>query len=98
MRHSGLEFTGIIEVQVIKKALGYVLWLFALLALYPAILDGNDATLLMTLMFATVAYVAGRPPPEASLVDIRKPKERPDTCQTLLAITRAYAPAAASLN
>ena len=26
-----------------KTALGYVLWLFALLALYPVILDGNDA-------------------------------------------------------
>ena len=58
MRHSGLEFTGIIEVQVIKKALGYVLWLFALLALYPVILDGNDAALLMALVFGTLAYVA----------------------------------------
>ena len=58
MRHSGLEFTGIIEVQVNKKALGYVLWLFALLALYPVILDGNDAALLMALVFGTVAYVA----------------------------------------
>ena len=58
MRHSGLEFTGIIEVQVMKKALGYVLWLFALLALYPVILDGNDAALLMALVFGTVAYAA----------------------------------------
>ena len=41
-----------------KKALGYVLWLFALLALYPVILDGNDAALLMALVFSTVAYVA----------------------------------------
>ena len=41
-----------------KKALGYVLWLFALLALYPVILDGNDAALLMALVFATVAYAA----------------------------------------
>ena len=55
MRHSGLEFTGIIEVQVNKKALGYVLWL---LALYPVILDGNDAALLVALVFGTVAYVA----------------------------------------
>ena len=58
MRHSELEFTGVIEVQVLKKALGYVLWLFALLALYPVILDGNDAALLMALVFCTVAYVA----------------------------------------
>ena len=58
MRHSGLEFTGIIEVQVMKRALGYVLWLFALLALYPVILDGNDAALLMALVFGTVAYAA----------------------------------------
>ena len=58
MRHSGLEFTGIIQVLVMKKALGYVLWLFALLALYPVILDGNDAALLMALVFGTVAYVA----------------------------------------
>ncbi len=43
---------------MIKKALGYVLWLFALLALYPVILDGNDAALLMALVFGTVAYVA----------------------------------------
>jgi hypothetical protein len=56
--HSGLEFTGIIEVQVMKKALGYVLWLLALLALYPVILDGNDVALLMALVFGTVAYVA----------------------------------------
>ena len=42
MGHPGLEFTGIIEVQVMKKALGYALWLFALLAL----------------VFGTVAYVA----------------------------------------
>ena len=41
-----------------KKALGYVLWLFALLALYPVILDGNDAALLMVLVFGTAAYVA----------------------------------------
>lgn len=41
-----------------KNALGYVLWLFALLALYPVILDGNDAALLMALMFCTVAYAA----------------------------------------
>lgn len=41
-----------------KKALGYVLWLFALLALYPVILDGNDAALLMALVFGTVAYAA----------------------------------------
>ena len=54
MGRSGLEFTGIIEVQVMKKALGYVLWLFALLALYPVILDGNDAAL----VFGTVAYAA----------------------------------------
>ena len=58
MGHSGLEFTGIIEVQVMKTALGYVLWLFALLALYPVILDGNDAALLMALVFGTVAYAA----------------------------------------
>ncbi|OUV60110.1 MAG: hypothetical protein CBC82_08965 [Cellvibrionales bacterium TMED122] len=58
MRHSGLEFSAIIEVQVMKKALGYVLWLFALLALYPVILDGNDAALLMALVFGTLAYVA----------------------------------------
>ena len=58
MGHPRLEFTGIIEVQVIKKALGYVLWLFALLALYPVILDGNDAALLMALVFGTAAYVA----------------------------------------
>ena len=50
--------TGVIEVQVMKKALGYALWLFALLALYPVILDGNDAALLMALVFGTVAYVA----------------------------------------
>lgn len=55
MRHPGLEFTGIIEVQVNKKALGYVLWL---LALYPVILDGNDAALLVALVFGTVAYEA----------------------------------------
>ena len=41
-----------------KKALGYVLWLFALLALYPVILDGNDAALLMVLVVGTAAYVA----------------------------------------
>lgn len=41
-----------------KKALGYVLWLFALLALYPVILDGNDAALLMALVFGTLACVA----------------------------------------
>ena len=58
MRHSGLEFTGIIEVLMMKKALGYVLWLFALLALYPLIPDGNDVALLMALVFGTVAYVA----------------------------------------
>ena len=58
MRHSGLEFTGITEVLVMKKALGYVLWLFALLALYPLIPDGNDVALLMALVFGTVAYVA----------------------------------------
>ena len=58
MRHSGLEFSAIIEVQVMKKALGYVPWLFALLALYPVILDGNDAALLMALVFGTLAYVA----------------------------------------
>ena len=58
MGHPRLEFTGIIEVQVMKTALGYVLWLFALLALYPVILDGNDAALLMALVFGTVAYVA----------------------------------------
>ena len=58
VRHSGLEFKGITEVQVMKKALGYVLWLFALLALYPVILDGNDAALLMALVYGTVAYVA----------------------------------------
>ena len=40
-----------------KKALGYVPWLFALLALYPVILDGNDAALLMALVFGAVAYV-----------------------------------------
>lgn len=55
MRHSGLEFTGIIEVLVMKKALGYVLWLFALLALYPLIPDGNDVALLMALVFGSVA-------------------------------------------
>ena len=55
MRHPGLEFTGIIEVQVNKKALGYVLWL---LALYPVILDGTDAALLVALVFGTVAYEA----------------------------------------
>ena len=58
MRHPGLEFTGIIEVQVNKKALGYVLWPFALLALYPVILDGNDAALLVALVFGTVTYEA----------------------------------------
>lgn len=58
MRHSGLEFSAIIDVQVMKKAIGYVLWLFALLALYPVILDGNDAALLMALVFGTLAYVA----------------------------------------
>ena len=58
MGHSALEFTGIIGVQVMKTAIGYVLWLFALLALYPVILDGNDAALLMALVFGTVAYVA----------------------------------------
>jgi hypothetical protein len=42
-------------VQVNKKALGYVLWL---LALYPVILDGNDAALLVALVFGTVAYEA----------------------------------------
>jgi hypothetical protein len=41
-----------------KKALGYVLWLFALLALYPVILDGNEAALLVALVFGTLAYVA----------------------------------------
>ena len=41
-----------------KKALGYVLWLFALLALYAVILDGTDAALLVALMFGTLAYVA----------------------------------------
>ncbi|GIR82554.1 MAG: hypothetical protein CM15mP84_03020 [Cellvibrionales bacterium] len=71
MRHSGLEFTGIIEVQVMKKALGYVLWLFALLALYPVILDGNDAALLMRCV-GTVAYVRSASL-EASQVDKRKP-------------------------
>ena len=58
MRHSGLEFSAIIDVQVMKKAIGYVLWLFALLALYPVILDGNDAALLMALVFGTLACVA----------------------------------------
>ena len=58
MRHPGLEFTGIIEVQVNKKALGYVLWPFALLALYPVILDGNDAALFVALVFGTVTYEA----------------------------------------
>ena len=38
-----------------KKALEYVLWL---LALYPVILGGKDAALLMALVFGTVAYVA----------------------------------------
>ena len=41
-----------------KKALECVLWLCALLALYPVILDGNDAVMLMALVFGTVAYVA----------------------------------------
>ena len=41
-----------------KKALGYVLWLFALLALCPVILDGNDAAVLVALVFGTVAHLA----------------------------------------
>ena len=41
-----------------KKALGYVLWLFALLALYPVILDGKDAALFVALVFGTVTYEA----------------------------------------
>lgn len=44
-------------MQVMKKALGYGMWLFALLALYPVILDGNDAAPLMALVFGTVACV-----------------------------------------
>ena len=58
MRHPRLKFTGVIDARVIKKALGYALWLFVLLALYPVILDGNDAALLMALVYSTVAYVA----------------------------------------
>ena len=58
MRQPGPKFTGIIEVQVMKKALGYVLWLCALLALHTVILDGNDAVVPMALVFGTVAYVA----------------------------------------
>ena len=58
MRHSGLNFIGIIELQVMKKALEYVLWLFALLAPYPVILDGNDIALFVALVLGAVAYVA----------------------------------------
>ena len=58
MRHSGLNFTGIIELHVMKKALKYVLWLFSLLALYPVILDGNDIALFVALVLGAVPYVA----------------------------------------
>ena len=56
-----------------KKALGYVLWLFALLALYPVILDGNDAALLHGAGVWHRGLRSGRPPLEASQVDIREP-------------------------
>ena len=65
-----------------KTALGYVLWLFALLALYPVILDGNDAALLMASVWHR-GLRSGRRPLEASEVNIRKPTRSDPTLAKL---------------